>query len=336
MSKPVKCGSGGGPNDGSCGSCGSSGKPNGNGNTGNCGSSGSANGNCGNASASAGSCGSWGSPAGRAGRLKPAGNAGALHVGRAGTLKAGRAANDGSRAATLGAAVLPAHAAPSVAARRVVARLSAALAADAELAACAPRGGFRVRVVDAPETPNALALPGGDVFVFSGLLSVADTDARLAAVLAHEMAHALARHAAEQLSARRFWSLLVSAARGLVFPDVPALPAHAAAELLVHLPYSRACEAEADALGLRLMAAACYPPEAALELWAAMARFEEQRGGPGVAGRLPAFLSTHPPHGERARRITELLPAARAVFEASGCAEPLRVSAMLPRRRSAP
>lgn len=222
----------------------------------------------------------------------------------------------------LGARLLPAHAGAAVRVQRVVDRLAAAAQADGGLRDALPARGFRARVVDAPDTPNAMVLPTGDIFVFSGLLDVADTDARLAAVLGHEMAHAHARHAAEQLSARRFWALLASAVRALVAPDASGLPEALARELLVHLPYSRRCEAEADRVGLLLMASACYHPRAACELWAAMARHPGAAGG--AAARVPSFLSTHPPHGERMRRISACMPEALSAYEAAGCADALR------------
>ncbi|KAJ2761267.1 metalloendopeptidase, partial [Coemansia nantahalensis] len=126
-------------------------------------------------------------------------------------------------------------------------------------------GDWEVHVIDSPER-NAFVLPGGKIFVFSGLLPVATTEDGLATVLAHEIAHQHARHTGEKLSQARLLSvayLLVA-----LFVDTSAAQlGRSVTSLLVELPNSRRCEEEADRIGLDLMARACYDPAQAVALW---------------------------------------------------------------------
>jgi Zn-dependent protease with chaperone function len=98
---------------------------------------------------------------------------------------------------------------------------------------------------------------------------------------------------------------------------VPSALAEASLAALVALPHSRACEHEADAVGLRIAAAACFDPARAAAFWRAM---ETLAGADG--GGPPALLSTHPPHGARAARISAALPQAQALRAASALCPP--------------
>lgn len=149
-----------------------------------------------------------------------------------------------------------------------------------------------VRVIDCA-VPNAFVLPTGDIFVFTGLLAVCAGEPGLATVLGHEMAHAVARHAAEKMSV---WQLLFLGAMAvqLVVGSVPL--ADLCAQLLLALPFSRRCEREADYIGLLMMAKAGYDPREAVELWKRMETMEKNRKA------LP-FLSTHPSHADRVESI---------------------------------
>ncbi|KAL6747229.1 peptidase family M48-domain-containing protein, partial [Haematococcus lacustris] len=108
-------------------------------------------------------------------------------------------------------------------------------------------------------TPNAFVVPGGKVVVFSGLLDMLASEEELAAVLAHETAHVLARHHAERISSLNVFALLRILCWTLLGFGLP----QSVMVLGVFLPYSRRAEYEADAIGIRLMARACFDPVAA-------------------------------------------------------------------------
>ena len=160
------------------------------------------------------------------------------------------------------------------------------------------------------DEPNAFALPGGKVGVHTGLFRVAENDAQLAAVIAHEVAHAIARHGAERMS-QGMLAQYGAAAIGLgTGNQAYAELAAQAATLGIILPYSRTQESEADHIGLFYMAEAGYDPRAAVVLWRNFERF----GG----ARPPEFLSTHPAPGSRIADLEELMPAALEVYRARG------------------
>jgi metalloendopeptidase OMA1, mitochondrial len=159
------------------------------------------------------------------------------------------------------------------------------------------------------DEPNAFALPGGKVGVNTGLFRVAKNDDQLAAVMGHEVAHAIARHGAERMSQGLLaQGLGAGAVLGGVNPQIVDVAAQAAT-LGVILPYSRTQESEADHIGLLYMAEAGYDPREAVELW----RNFEALGGE----RPPEFLSTHPSEGTRIERLQELMPEAMEVYRAN-------------------
>lgn len=146
---------------------------------------------------------------------------------------------------------------------------------------------------------NAFALPGGPIFVNSGLLKAADNEAQFAGVLAHEIAHVALRHATSQASKAnllQFPAALAAAmiGQGSVAGQLGQVGLGFGLNALV-MRYSRSAEEEADALGARIMSAAGYNP-------LAMARFFEKldaEGGP----RAPEFLSSHPNPGNRVEDV---------------------------------
>ncbi|GIL83117.1 hypothetical protein Vretifemale_11929 [Volvox reticuliferus] len=165
---------------------------------------------------------------------------------------------------------------------------------------------------------NAAVLPGGKVIVFSGLLKLLDrNDDELAAVLAHEVGHVLARHPAENISTMNVWLLINTALRltlGFALPDV-------AMYLALVLPNSRKNEHEADVIGLRLMARACFDPAAATTMLDKLNKAEtESKQGRLMGPSLPPFLSTHPLTTDRVKLLQKDLPEAFRLFEESGCA----------------
>jgi len=139
---------------------------------------------------------------------------------------------------------------------------------------------------------NAFVLPGGKVFVYSGIIPIAKDDDGMAAILGHEIAHNLARHTAEQMSSMVLlapirWAFIsldyyfagVTMGLGRFLGDI-------ALHLGLMMPASRKQESEADYLGLLMMAKACYDPNAAVRVWQRM----EAAGDSGI----PQWLSTHP------------------------------------------
>jgi predicted Zn-dependent protease len=172
---------------------------------------------------------------------------------------------------------------------------------------------WEFRVIDSPETLNAFALPGGKVAVYTGLFPVAKDEAGLAAVMGHEVAHALARHAGERMSQSlilQLGAVGVAAALGGSDPftrDAIMQAFGLGAQVGVILPFSRSQESEADRIGLILMAKAGYDPEAALALWQRM----EEAGKKERRAQPPEFLSTHPSYGARQSNIRAWLPEAR-------------------------
>jgi len=157
---------------------------------------------------------------------------------------------------------------------------------------------------------NAFCLSGGKVAVYTGILPITRDDSGLAAVLGHEVSHAIARHGGEQVTPTLCAQIglaptQVSLARNdpRVVLQVTALLGAGAAVGLI-LPWSRAQESEADHLGLIFMAKAGYDPHAVLDLWNRMAEAAKGRDRP------PEYLSTHPSEATRIKQIKAWMPEA--------------------------
>jgi predicted Zn-dependent protease len=160
---------------------------------------------------------------------------------------------------------------------------------------------WSIKVLDDPETVNAWAMAGGRMAIYSGLIEQLDpTDDELAQVLGHEIAHALARHTAEQMSTALATQLGVAAlAIALDSREAFALGS-VAAQVGITLPFSRTAEREADRIGIELAAKAGYDPRAAPTLWRKM------QGASGEGP--PQFLSTHPSPESRIEDLSALVP----------------------------
>ena len=179
-----------------------------------------------------------------------------------------------------------------------------------------PEFDWKFYVIDKPDTVNAFALPGGKVFIYTGLFKLTETDAELATVIAHEAGHVIARHGAERMSLAVVADLgqkLALQAAGAGGAGDTTLQAFKVAfgigaNVGVILPFSRVQEYEADGIGLMLMAKAGYNPERALDFWAKMAKHSEEKEKP------PEYLSTHPSDERRIEAIKELLPEARDYY----------------------
>lgn len=163
------------------------------------------------------------------------------------------------------------------------------------------------------ETQNAFCLPGGKVAVYTGMLPVCQTEAGLAVVMSHEVAHAIARHGGERMSHKMVQNGVREIGGRLLNKQdeqkkkIVLTAYNLGSEYGAILPYSRKHELEADSIGLKLMAEAGYDPSAAPEFWD---RFGELKG----AGGPVEFLSTHPSDSRRSANLREQLPAAMELY----------------------
>ena len=174
---------------------------------------------------------------------------------------------------------------------------------------------FTFTVLQDPQV-NAFALPGGPMFIFTGLLKAVDNEAQLAAVMAHEMSHVILRHGTHEASKAKMIeipALLAGAATGnqSILTKLTELGANG-----FILKFSRDAESDADALGAHLMAEAGYDP---LQM-AAFFHKLESLGGQGNS-RLAQFLSDHPNPGNRERAIeaeAQTIPQRQYGYESGG------------------
>lgn len=166
---------------------------------------------------------------------------------------------------------------------------------------------WEFNLVDSKEI-NAWCMPGGKVAVYTGILPVTRTDAGLATVMGHEIAHAIAGHSAERASqtalAQAGGGLLGAATNSQTLSQIYGLGGQ-----LALLKYSRNQESEADRLGLIFMSMAGYDPAAAVDFWQRMSEATKSNGAP------PEFLSTHPSDETRIKAIQKHLPEARKYFK---------------------
>jgi predicted Zn-dependent protease len=175
---------------------------------------------------------------------------------------------------------------------------------------------WEVTVIKDDKTMNAFALPGGKIAVYTGIFPVAKTEAGLAAVLGHEVTHALARHGAERMSQGQLTNAalqVVGAAAGVsgvnpLLSQGAMAALGAGAQVGVLLPFSRKHESEADYIGILLAADAGYDPRESVHLWE---RMEQLSGGGGPA----EFLSTHPGHETRIEQLQKWMPEAMGIYQ---------------------
>lgn len=179
---------------------------------------------------------------------------------------------------------------------------------------------WQVSLVQSPQV-NAFCLPGGKIVVYTGIIPFARNEAGLAAVMGHEMAHAVARHGSQRLLRTTMAQTLMAGAQ-FSFSDMDPRQRQAVmaaigagAQYGVLLPFSREHELEADEMGLFYMARAGYDPQEAISFWERM----DSAGGP----QPPEFASTHPSHGRRIEQLREFLPKAMAEYKKSA-AHPAR------------
>ncbi|KAI1365761.1 peptidase family M48-domain-containing protein [Xylaria arbuscula] len=173
---------------------------------------------------------------------------------------------------------------------------------------------WEIRVIDDPHTANAFVLPGGKVFVYSGLIPIARNEHGLAAVLGHEIAHNLAQHVGERMSSQLGANILLYSLitlTGGIGILVTSWLGNVILDLVFSRPMGRRQEAEADYIGLMMMAEACYDPQEALGFWQRMKGMSEQEP--------PEWMSTHPSNSNRIQKIQEWMPKALEKLQESDC-----------------
>lgn len=163
-------------------------------------------------------------------------------------------------------------------------------------------------VVFKDNIPNAFALPGGKIGVYTGMFSVAKNKDQLAAVIGHEIGHVIARHGNERVSQNQLASGSMKMLETLGKPAV-AGALGMGAKFGVLLPFSRQHESEADLIGLEIMAKAGFDPRESVKLWQNMSALS--------SGKPNELLSTHPSDETRMRQLNEAMPKAMALFESA-------------------
>jgi metalloendopeptidase OMA1, mitochondrial len=202
--------------------------------------------------------------------------------------------------------------------QRVGSKIAAAAAHDL------PDAQWEFVVFDSKEA-NAFCLPGGKVGVYTGILPITQSEAGLATVIGHEVAHAAAHHGAERMSqalAAQTGGQLLGVALSTADPRIQSIAALAyptAAQVGVLLPYGRKQESSADRIGLSYMARAGYNPEESLKFWQRFAEYNQSRGK-----SVPSFLSTHPLDQVRIKQIQSWLPEVQQEYKSSMISAPAR------------
>ena len=157
------------------------------------------------------------------------------------------------------------------------------------------------------KTVNAWCMPGGKIVFYTGILPIAESETGVAAIMGHEVAHALANHGQQRMSADLIQQGVAVAGNVAIQNDNDREAFNQyygiGSAVGVMLPFSRSHETEADKIGLILMAMAGYNPSEAAELWK---RMKANSGG----NAPPEILSTHPSNDSRIQEITSLVPMA--------------------------
>ena len=175
------------------------------------------------------------------------------------------------------------------------------------------QGGDWEIVVFEDKSPNAFALPGNKIGVYTGMLALVDNQDQLAAVIGHEVGHVLAKHSNERASQE------MAVNQGMAMIQAIGAPQSTlgqtafgllgvGAEYGILMPYSREQESEADIIGVDLMAKAGFDPRQSIGLWQKMEQASQ--------GQQPVeFLSTHPAHATRIQRLEQHMPQAMALYQ---------------------
>lgn len=167
---------------------------------------------------------------------------------------------------------------------------------------------WQVHVISSNEL-NAYVMPNGKIVFYSGIIDrLKLSDDEIAAIMGHEMAHAIREHSREQLSRQvATQSTIGIAASAFGLSSGQTELANLAGQVGLSLPHSRTQESEADKIGLELMARAGYNPNASITLWQKM----QAAGG----GAMPQFLSTHPNPANRIATLQSLIPTVTPLYQ---------------------
>lgn len=168
---------------------------------------------------------------------------------------------------------------------------------------------WEYKLVDNKEL-NAWCMPGGKIVFYTGILPVCQNDAGMATVMGHEVAHALANHGAQRMSAAQLQQIggvgiaIATNGKSEATQQIWNQAYGLGTEVGVMLPFSRNHESEADMIGLILMAVAGYNPEEAIVFW-------ERMSNSANGNKPPELLSTHPSDETRIAKLRNLVPKAR-------------------------
>ena len=172
---------------------------------------------------------------------------------------------------------------------------------------------WQITVIRSPEL-NAWAMPGGKMAFYTGVVEQLKlTDAEIAAIMGHEMTHALSEHGKKDAGQKILTSLALQLG-GAAIQEKTGLNAEAMSLISdygLDKPFSRSQESQADVGGLRLMAQAGYNPEAAVAVW------QKMEAANGRSNTIATLMSTHPNSGQRIAKIQELLPEVMPVYQAA-------------------
>lgn len=155
---------------------------------------------------------------------------------------------------------------------------------------------------------NAWCMPGGKIVFYTGILPIAQNEAGVAAIMGHEVAHALSNHGQQRMSASQYQSIIgmtgsLALSKNPAYQQIFEQSYGVGSNVIGMLPFSRKHESEADEIGLMLMAIAGYEPLEAARLWERMSQLSQQS--------TPEILSTHPSNETRIQNIIQSAPNAR-------------------------